>query len=198
MITAALTGNIGMGKSTVLALFGELGAVTLDTDAIVSEMLRTPAILEGIKQILGPGVISPVSGELDKSKVADIIFSNDVHRKAYEDYLHPKVYERVNTFVMAAAAEIVVIEIPLLFESDQNSKFNVSITVYADEHSALDRLEKSGIDKGEAVRRLMCQMPIAEKVRKSTFTIDNSGDLNVTRSQVRQVLRALKAMATGG
>ena len=66
MITAAITGNIGMGKSTVLGLFRELGAATMDSDRIVSDLIAMPQVLEKIKGLLGPDVIDPGTGALDR------------------------------------------------------------------------------------------------------------------------------------
>ena len=195
MVTAALTGNIGMGKSVVLGMFGELGAATLDADAIVSELLQNPAVLEKIKALLGPGVFDPDSGELDRKKVSDIIFHTDEKRREYEGLLHPLVYGRIKAGLSAIDAEVAVIEVPLLFETNRQGEFDCSVTVYADVSIALERLELEGMEKSDAARRLMSQMPIADKVRVSTFTVDNNGNLQMTGAQVRQIMRALKAMA---
>lgn len=196
MVKAALTGNIGMGKSTVLKLFEELGAATINADHVVSELLQNPQVIEKVKTILGPGVINPLSGTLDRPKIASIIFSDDARRKEYEAFIHPMVFEQIHRSLAGVSQEVAVVEVPLLFETGKQKEFDASITVYADVSIAIDRAEQSGMTRAEAAERMMVQMPIAEKVRQSTYTVDNNEGMDRTRSQVRQIYRAL--IASGG
>ncbi len=192
MIIAALTGNIGMGKSRALGAFAQEGAYTVDSDAVVAELLTRPDVLENVKFILGGDVIS-ADGQLDKGAVADIIFGDDDLRAAYEGIIHPYVFDRVDELIAASGADIAVVEVPMLFENGYESRFARTITIYADENVALDRLDEAGIPRDDAVRRLMCQMPIAEKISLSDFTIDNNGAPEEMVPRVRQIHRALVA-----
>ncbi|MGD1076052.1 MAG: dephospho-CoA kinase, partial [Thermodesulfovibrionales bacterium] len=88
---------------------------------------------------------------------------------------------------------VVVIEIPLLFEKGYAGKFHRVITVFADSEISLQRLEKKGIRKEDAIKRLNAQMPIREKMGKSDFTIDNSRSLDETRIQVSNIYAMLLA-----
>ncbi len=194
MIVAALTGNIGMGKTQALAAFEATGAFTVNSDKVVAELLTRPEVLENIKFILGAKVVSD-DGTLNKQRVAEIIFNDDDRRSAYEGIIHPLVFDRVNELLSASSEKIAVVEVPMLFENGYESRFARSITVYADEHIALDRLAVAGISRDEAVPRLMCQMPIAEKISKSDFTIDNNGSPAEIMPRVRQISRALLAQA---
>jgi len=197
MITAAITGNIGMGKSTVLAMFKELGAATLNSDSIVSQLLTAPEVLEKIKALLGPGVINPGSGELVRKEVASIIFSDEEKRKQYEAIIHPLVYAQIKAALANVPVDVAIVEVPLLFETGKESDFMQTITVYADISVAIDRMEQAGMQRAEAAERMTVQMPIAEKVRRSSFAVDNNGDMKVTRGQVSKIMRALKAMDAG-
>lgn len=195
MVTAAITGNIGMGKSTVLRIFRELGAATLESDDIVSKLIEVPEVLQRIKAVLGPEVFDPSTGALDRKKVSEIIFSDEDKRKEYEDVLHPLVYQQITAALKNAKAEVAIVEVPLLFESGHEGDFGYSITVYSAIKVAIDRLQQAGMTRAEAAERMMVQMPIAEKVSKSSFTVDNDGGMDMTRAQVKRIMRALKAMA---
>ena len=195
MIIAAITGNIGMGKSQALAAFTREGAFTVNSDAVVAELLTRPEVLENVKFILGSGVLNE-AGELDKRAVADIIFGDDDLRGAYEGILHPLVFDRVNELITASGVDIAVVEVPMLFENGYESRFARSITIYADENVALDRLDEAGFSREDAVRRLMCQMPIAEKISRSDFTIDNNGAPEDVRPRAHQIYRALVAQGS--
>ncbi len=191
---AGLTGNYGMGKSTVLRIFRDLGAVTIGADEIVDKLLMQAPVLEQIRKLLGCGVFSP-DGTLDRTRVADEIFGDRDKRAALEGLLHPLVLEEMQKLFDELAGQdaekIVVIEIPLLFEKAYSGRFHRTVTVYTDEATALKRLEAKGIGKESARMRLGVQMPIEEKMRKSDFIINNNGTLEETERQVRAVFDQL-------
>ena len=188
MLVAGLTGNYGMGKSTVLKIFGELGAVTLDVDEVVDRLLRSRSVLERIRGTLGSGVFYE-DGQLDRTKVAVMIFGDAQKRNALEGILHPLVFEEIEEFLRVAANAntgdgVAVIEIPLMFEKEQAGRFHKTITVYADEETVFRRLREKGVERDDAETRLKAQLDIGEKVRRSDFVIDNSGPINETRTKV--------------
>lgn len=195
MLVAGLTGNYGMGKSTVLKLFRDLGAFVLETDDIVDSLLNETPVLEKIKKVFGKEVFSE-DGGLDRTKVAYIIFKNETFRDALEGILHPLVFDRITVFLNAHAKsnigkKIAIIEIPLMFEKNFGTGFHKTITVYTDNVTALERLEQSGIRREDAILRLNVQMPVEEKVRLSDFAINNSGNLNETKARVREIYKEL-------
>lgn len=195
MLVAGLTGNYGMGKSTVLKMFRDLGAFVLETDDIVDSLLNETPVLEKIKAVFGKEVFSE-DGGLDRTKVAYIIFKNETFRDALEGILHPLVFDRTTVFLNAHAKsnigkKIAIIEIPLMFEKNFGAGFHKTITVYTDNVTALERLEQSGIRREDAILRLNVQMPVEEKVRLSDFAINNSGNLNETKARVREIYKEL-------
>lgn len=195
MLVAGLTGNYGMGKSTVLNMFRDLGAFVLETDDIVDSLLNETPVLEKIKKVFGKEVFSE-DGGLDRTKVAYIIFKNEAFRDALEGILHPLVFDRITAFLNAHAKsnivkKIAIIEIPLMFEKNFSTGFHKTITVYTDNVTALERLEHSGIRREDAILRLNVQMPVEEKVRLSDFAINNSGNLNETKARVREIYKEL-------
>lgn len=192
MLVVGLTGNYGMGKSTVLPLFQELGALTLDTDVIVKSLLTEEDVLAKIRGLLGSEVFYR-NGSLNKRKVARMVFKDDALRRSLEDILHPLVFERINLFVekKAGKARIVVIEVPLLFERGYENRFKRTITVYSREEKALSRLEKQGIKRQETLQRLKSQLPIGDKIRRSDFIIDNNRSIKETSRQVKAIYQEL-------
>jgi dephospho-CoA kinase len=193
MLLVGLTGNYGMGKSTILPMFTKLGAITLDTDSIVESLLAEKDVLKKIRGLLGDKVFDK-NGNLDKEKVADLIFKNDVLRHSLENIVHPLVFERIHFFLdkIKVRDNIIIIEIPLLYERGYKDRFDRTITVYTNEDIALNRLEKDGIAREEALLRSRSQLPIKEKVKQSDFTIDNNGTIEETTAQVETIYKKLK------
>jgi len=192
MFLTGLTGNYGMGKSTVLAMFKKLGGHSIDSDEIVKTLLEEKTVLERLKEILGNGVFRS-NGILDKGKVADAIFKDTRTRQLIEDLLHPLVFDRIDSLLKGINQDdkVIIIEVPLLFERNYESRFNRTITVHTGEETALCRLEKKGVNRQEALLRLGSQLPIAEKISKSDYVIDNAGSSDETSVQVKEIYRKL-------
>jgi dephospho-CoA kinase len=192
MLLAGLTGNYGMGKSTVLRIFAKLGAVTRDSDEIVRTVLEEEDVLERIRQLLGDGVFYK-NGRLNKKKAARVIFEDDALRQSLEDIVHPLVFEKVHSLAeeLKGTEKIVVVEVPLLFERGYENRFDRTITVCAEEKVALYRLGEKGIKSEEATSRLKSQLPIKEKMQRADFVIDNNGTFEETTEQVRRIYKEL-------
>jgi dephospho-CoA kinase len=188
MLVAGLTGNYGMGKSSVLRMFRELGAITLDADEIVNDLLNDKSVLERIREVFG-GHIFLSDGQLDRAKAAAIIFSDKRSRDIFEGILHPLVFGKIDRFIDAVKDKesIVIIEIQLLFERGYLDRFDRTITVFTDEDTALKRLEGVGVSRGNALMRLDAQMPIEDKIKRADFVIDNSRTLIDTEEQVKKI-----------
>jgi dephospho-CoA kinase len=199
MLLVALTGNYGMGNSTVLSIVGKLGLDTLDADRIVESLLKEKEILEKIRQLLGDHVFNK-NGSLNKKKVADIIFKSSSLRCSLEDILHPLVFERIKDFSdkMNVKNKILVIAAPLIYERGYEDRFNRTIVVHTKKEIALNRLEKNGVPKEEAVLRLKSQLPIEEKVKRADFIIDNNGTIEDTMAQVEMIYKKLLNEAGDG
>jgi len=199
MLLVALTGNYGMGKSTVLSLFRKLGVPTLDTDRIVESLFRSKKILGKIKQLLGEKVFNE-SGSLNKKKVADIIFKSASLRRSLEDILHPFVFDKIKDFIdkMNINDKILIIAVPLVYERGYEDRFDRIIVVHTREEIAVSRLGKKGIPKKDVLLRLKAQLPIEEKGEKADFLIDNSGTIEETRIQVKVIYKNLLKEAENG
>jgi dephospho-CoA kinase len=192
MFIAGLTGNFGMGKSSVLSLFSALGAVTLDTDRIVAHLLDDDSVVRQIGELLGRDVIR-AGGTLDKKAVAQRIFSDVVSRRKLETLLHPLVFAEIDRFMDKIGDRdcIVVIEVPLLFEGEHGDRFRKVITVYTPEETAVRRLIKSGLQREQATARMKTQLSIETKKALADYTIDNGGTREETKQQVEEIYRSL-------
>jgi dephospho-CoA kinase len=199
MLLVALTGNYGMGKSTVLSLFRKLGVSTLDADEIVDSLFRRKKILEKIRQLMGDSVFHN-SGSLNKRKVAEIIFKNARLRHSVEDILHPFVFEKIKDFLkkMNINDNILIIAVPLVYERAYEDKFDETIVVHTTKETALHRLGMKGVSTRDALLRLKTQMPIEEKMKRADFLINNDGPLNETTVQVEKLLKNLSRKAGDG
>lgn len=194
MFVVALTGNYGMGKSSVSSLFSNCGACTLDSDAIVADILEKKAVIEKIGNLLGPEVLNS-DRRLNKRVVADIIFHNKAARKKLEALLHPLVFQAMEAEIKKIKLDdcVVIVEVPLLFENRFQKRFDKTIAVYTNQKTALSRLKEKGVSRKDALARLHAQMDIRQKKRLADFVIDNNGTRQQTIVQVRKVYKALMA-----
>lgn len=192
MFIAGLTGNYGMGKSAVLSMFRELGAITIDADLVVGQLLKEKKVLSQIKKLLGAGVLDK-KGQLDKKKVSEKIFNSKPLRLKLEDLLHPLVFERIDEFIKSYkdGKKVIIIEAPLIFERGYEGRFDKTITVFTNETTAINRLSMVGISPRMTSERLKCQLPIREKIERADFSINNSGLPEKTKAKVEAVYKKL-------
>lgn len=192
MLLVALTGNYGMGKTTVLSIFRDLGAYTIDTDSVVDSLLTERSVLIKIKRLFGNEVFYN-NGTLNKKRVAEIIFKDANLRRSLEDILHPLVFKRIKEFTdkMDQKDKILIVAVPLVYERGYEKRFDRIIVVYTDIKLAINRLKDNGIAKKDALMRLKAQLPIEEKMEKADFLIDNNGSLEETLKQVKKIYKKL-------
>jgi dephospho-CoA kinase len=199
MLLVGLTGNYGMGKSTVLPMFENLGAITLDADKIVISLLKEKIVRENIRTLLGDAVLNN-NGTINRGKVADVIFKDNILRHSIEDILHPLVFEKIEEFLekLNRKEKVIIIEIPLLYERGYQDKFDKTVTIFTDKETALYRLEKNGIQREDALLRLQSQLPIEDKIKRSDFVINNNNSLEDTMKQVKIIYKKLFKEAERG
>lgn len=184
-----LTGGIATGKSTVSALLVNKGALLVDADAIAREvMLPGHPVLAAVAEHFGQAVILE-DGTLDRKKLGDIVFRDPSQRKALNDITHPAIRKeirgRMDDLQREHPDKLVVVDIPLLYESGLEHMFERVMVVYAPEHVQLERLmRRNQLTAEEAAARIRSQMDIEEKKRKADIVIDNSGDAEETERQV--------------
>lgn len=192
-----LTGGIATGKSTVAAFLMDLGATVIDADALAREVVEPgqPA-LQAIVERFDTGVLLE-DGSLDRAKLGAIIFADENARRDLERITHPRVRELMMRRIgeaIAADAELIVSEVPLLFETRSVEMYEGVMVVYAPVEVQLARvMRRDGIDEHAARQRLAAQMPIDEKRERATWVIDNGGGKDATQRQVRDWWEKLAA-----
>lgn len=197
MIRIALTGSIGMGKSTVARMFEAAGLPLFDADAAVRE-LQAPggALIEKIGELF-PGCVR--AGTLDRECLAEIVLADRSKLALLEGIVHPAVREWRDTFIAQNRdARGLVFEIPLLFETGSEKEFDKVVVVSAPAIVQRARvLEREGMSEAKLDSILERQIPDEEKRRRADFVIDTGGDLSTTEAQVRNILDCL-GLAGGG
>jgi len=192
---------MGSGKSRVADEFRRRGAPVISGDALGHEALRQPEIRNRLIERWGERVLNE-RGEVDRSKVAAIVFADPSARQRLEAIVHPAVHARRQARLRAVTDHafdgLVVLDTPLLVEVGGAAEVDRLLVVYADRSDQLARLRaRDGLDEAEAERRLASQMPLADKVRLAHYVIDNSGSPEETAAQVRAVHAALLAEHRG-
>jgi dephospho-CoA kinase len=186
-----ITGGIGSGKSTVARMFGEMGCLVIDADEQVRQAYQDPAVVQQLRQWWGDEIIKE-PGELNRGKIADIIFSDPGQKRKLEELLHPKVAE-LRQRRMAEAADdpqiaAFVWDTPLLFEAGLRGECDAVVFVEAPFQQRLERLEQSrGWDEAELRRREKSQWPLDKKREISDYTVDNTANADHVRGQVSEV-----------
>lgn len=193
-----LTGNFGMGKSTVLKMFKNMGAYTISADRLVSGLLRKPVIITALVKILGREILTKRGGKtsLNKKRIAGIIFNNPPKRILIEKTIHPEVIKTAkgikNKITAANPSSTVIFEIPLLFESHCEDIFDGIIVVYSSKKTAVSRLLKKGFSIDDITKRSRAQIPISRKKTSADFLINNNSTLTDLRLRVHAVSKKLK------
>jgi dephospho-CoA kinase len=199
MLNVALTGNIASGKSTVAALFQRWGATLIDADRLVREA-QSPGspVLETIATRFGNEYIGD-DGSLRRDALRRRVMADPSALADLNRIVHPEVLRRRAALEAAARARgdrIVVSDIPLLFEAADPSDFDAIVLVDAPEPVRLARLmAERGLSEEEAGQMLASQLPSGPKRSRSTFVIDNDGDLSRLERTAARVWEALLARA---
>lgn len=187
-----LTGNIATGKSTVARMLRELGAVVIDADQIARDVVRPgqPSLAE-IVRVFGSEVLLP-NGELDRPKMARLVFSDPDKLRQLEAIIHPVVREAIWREIRAQPNDaVVVIEAIKLFESSwARACDQVWVTHCSPETQVARLIESRGLSPEEARIRVEAQSPQAEKLAQAHVVIDTSHSLEETHRQVMSAWRA--------
>lgn len=178
MLNVALTGGIGAGKSTVAEIFATLGAVIIDSDELSREAIERGG--HGYDRVIarfGDSILS--DGDIDRSKLAAIIFDDESARKDLEAIIHPIVREMA-TRIMNRVGEnrVVINQIPLLVETNRASRFDLVITVEADLEIRRERLRDRGMKDYEITKRIAAQTNSEAREAIADVVITNNGSLD--------------------
>ena len=187
MLVVALTGGIGAGKSTVAQNFAELGALVVDADQLARMAIERGS--DGFAEVLlrfGDEII--LNGDIDRKKLAEIVFSDEGARKDLEKIIHPRVQATFAEVVEDLEHDdILIYEIPLLAETDAAEKFDYIITVEADIELRTSRLLKRGLYISQIEKRIAAQASQESREAIADSVIRNDGDEDSLLRQVENL-----------
>jgi dephospho-CoA kinase len=187
MLVVALTGGIGAGKSTVAQNFAELGALVINADQLARIAIERGS--DGFAEVLlSFGEDLFLNGDIDRKKLAEIIFSDEKARRDLEAIIHPRVQAM---FAEAVADldhdDILIYEIPLLAETNAAEKFDYVITVEADRDLRIERLLKRGLYISQIEKRMAAQASEESRTALADTVIRNDGDEDLLLRQVENL-----------
>ncbi|MFZ5668471.1 MAG: dephospho-CoA kinase [Pseudomonadota bacterium] len=195
MIVVGLTGSIGMGKSTTAAMFAAEGTPVYDADAEVHALYARGGAAVAPIEAAFPGVV--VDGAVDRTRLSQRVIGSPEALKRLEAIVHPLVAESRAGFFEAArarGADVVVLDIPLLFETGGEKRVDAVVVVSAPPDIQRRRvLARPGMDEAKLDAILARQMADVEKRARAHFVIDTGQGLDQARAQVRDVLTRLRA-----
>lgn len=198
MIRIGLTGSIGMGKSTSAKLFADAGIPVNDSDAVVHDLYSGEAV--PLVEAAFPG--STADGKVDRQELSRKLAGDPSGFKRLEAIVHPLVRERELRFVerhRQAGADMVVLDIPLLFETGADKRLDKIVVVSCDPQIQRERvLARPGMTEEKFNMILSRQVPDAEKRRRADYLVDTSGSIEETREQVENIVADLKARVARG
>jgi dephospho-CoA kinase len=191
-LVIGLTGGIASGKSTVSNILKEMNITIIDADveARLAVEKGEPAYQKIVAEFGNDILLT--NEEIDRVKLGSIIFHNAEKRQLLNSIVHPEVRKRMNNQVEAAKEreeQVIILDIPLLFESKLTHMVEKTILVYVDRDIQLKRLmERNDLSLEEAEARIKSQMPLSEKVALADAVINNNGSIAETKKQVIEVL----------
>lgn len=188
-----LTGGIASGKSTVSKIFRELGAEIIDADIKAKEISEREDVIKEIGNIFGKEVINS-EGKIDRLKIKEIVFNNKEKLKKLNGLIHPKVMEEFKKIKENTGKnDIIIFDVPLLFESGMDKMCDKIILVFTDKKIQIKRmLERDGITEELAEKIINSQMSLEEKLNKSQIHLKNNGTLEDLRKKSETIYRELK------
>lgn len=190
-----LTGGIGSGKSTVAAMLEGLGFSVVRADWVAREVVArgTPGHAQ-VAKAFGPGVLGP-SGELDRHRLASIVFGDQAERARLEVIVHPLITQRSQEIfghLAASGAALAFYEATLLFQNNREKEMDGVVLVTAPRAIRIARVSaRDGISPAEVERRMVGQLSEQDLRRRADYVIENHGDLNTLRERVRVLAKEI-------
>ncbi len=188
MLRVALTGGIGSGKSLVGEILEELGALVIDSDQLAREVIeRGSPGYEEVITTFGDSILS--EGQIDRAKLAAVIFKEKDLRKKLESIIHPLVREAAEKLARnLPSGAILVNQIPLLVESDGAKRFDYVITVSADEEIRRERLRLRGLKDYEITERMAAQVADLVREKIANYILRNDGSIDELTRAVEELM----------
>ncbi len=186
-----VSASIACGKSSFIKIANELGFESLSADLIANEITQKNAAVLAEIFLLN----LDKEGKIDKKALANLIFKDKKAKEKLENFMHPKIREELlrKMQILEQKGRIFFVELPLFFESDFYQNLGKSVLIYAPKNVSLQRLmQRDGLDKDEALRRIKSQMDIEKKREMADFVIENIDSYEEFRQNCVKFIKSLK------
>lgn len=189
-LVVGLSGGIACGKSSALKIFSELGCDEISTDRITSDILENN---DSVKQSIGDkwGRDVFINNQIDKPKIAEIIFNSVPERIWLEELLHPLVRQAWRSRVEMSNKTIVVVEIPLLFEKGLQNFFEITVCLISEKNIQLQRLHDRGLTNAQSNARIGSQMCLSDKMHQADIVMLGDNSLSFLKQQIDYFLASV-------
>jgi len=193
-IILGITGGIACGKTETGRILSSEGFKVLDSDFLAHELMGKGRPVYGKVVDCFGGSILDESGEIDRAKLGAKVFSDPQARETLNGLVHPAVIQAAADWIRECreAQEDAAVLVPLLFEAGWTEGWDAVICVTAPEEQVFQRLEKRGISKSEAGKRIAAQMPQPEKAARADFIIENGGTPDALRSRTMDLVEKIR------
>ncbi|WP_319204202.1 dephospho-CoA kinase [uncultured Ilyobacter sp.] len=184
-----LTGGIASGKSTVSKILDEMGIRVVDADIVAREVMESKEVIKKISDEFGENILDS-EGELDRSKLREMVFSSKSRVKILNSIVHPSVIDRFKNEREKSmrTREVLVFDIPLLFEAKMENLCDKVIVVYVDSETQIKRvMERDGSKRETALNIIKNQMSLSEKLEKADIKIKNDGTIEELEKKIKEV-----------
>jgi dephospho-CoA kinase len=190
-----IIGGIGSGKSTVAAEFKKLGCAVIDADAIAHELLKEDEVRNEVMQLFGPGVLN-AHGELDRKRLAAIVFADAPRLAALNKVVHPRVLQRTEQLIAQYNADshtkAIVLDVPLLVEVGWADRCDRVIFVACDRKRRVERARANGLLSDREIEiRENSQISLDSKARLADNIVDNNSDFSTLVRQIKEIFSAI-------
>lgn len=200
MIVLGLTGSIGMGKSTAAKMLADMGVPVHDSDAAVHELLAKGGAAVAPVAARFPDAFNHKAQAIDRQRLGAAVFGDDGKRRDLEGILHPLVRTAQDEFIRVQGRmgrDMVVLDIPLLFETGAEARVDATIVVTAPAAVQRQRVLARGMSAEQFTRRLQSQMPDSEKRRRADFVVQTGNGMAHTRRELAAIVKTMRANKTG-
>lgn len=197
LTVVGLTGGIASGKSTVSSLLKDKGAAIIDADEIAKEIMsKGKPVWVNVVNHFGEQILNDDKSDIDRKKLADIVFSDRVKLEALNSLTHPEILKEIKKQLenyKKAGRKVIVIDAALLLESGLDALVDEVWLVAVDEKTQIKRLimREKDMAHAQALNRIKSQMPLKEKLKYANRVIDNNAGIEETREQIDEIWREI-------
>lgn len=188
-----LTGGLATGKTESAKFFSEFGAFVIDADEISHKIIKPHSLIwTKIKNCFGEKILNP-DLTIDRKKLGELVFNDKNALEKLEEIMHPVIIKEIKKIITKHKKEIIVIDAPLLFETNLDSITDFTIVIKTTKKTQIERIiKRNSISKEEANKRIGLQIPLKLKVQKADFVINNNGSLNTLKKNIFHLFKVIK------